>query len=491
MVNPSARLGPVAIATAVAVVAACEPPPPPPVAPPVALVAPSSPAPAASAQLPGPPPAPPGAAEPRPDARLEGCSAADEAAVQTELRALGARLRAATQESAAAGLYADLALAWKRPCLVHIARIASPPAGGSLAALQRAWDAGLGGALIESAGGLTDRAARVLAIPPEVPRALDDEAKRALAPVLCGDGAPSCARSRAYVLRAEAAFAATVARDEKRPPPGEPDRCERAVDAFRDASDRPTAFEAWSSCVAQAAPRAWVYADVPLRGPERGWLVLRGRRGHYQFSDEVRAYDLATGAAYAATSSSGLVLGVGGGVDMAGTDAARAAAAEVGRVAVDQLRELAFVLLARKAVIQARVGTHRVTVPANIPFEMTPPGRPRLMSTSRSGGWRSSAQTTLGFAWVDGGKVVARGELRWPTASEVVDDHADTLVRVMEAGLVRGCAPARLPKGLAALARGGGAVSTIDADPARQGAVHDELDRALEGLAPRACPGAR
>lgn len=465
--------------------AACEPPPPPRVAP-----APVVSGPAAVAPPPAPPPAPE-AREPRSGAPLEGCSAADEASTKAELRAIGARIRAATQESSAPSLYAELGAAWRRPCLVHIARIAPPPASGSLAALRAAWDAGLGGVLIDSVGGLTDRAGRALAMPPEVPRALDDDAKRALAPVLCTDAAPACARVRSYVMRAEASFAATVARDERRAPPGEADRCERALDAWPAGGDRPTAFEAWSSCVAQAAPRAWIYADVALRAPDRGWLVLRGRRGHYQFSDEVRAYDLASGAAYVAKSSSGLVLGAGGGVDMAGTDAGRTIATEVGRVAPDQLRELAFVLLAKRAVIQARVGVHRATVPQGIPFEMTPPGQLRVMSTHRSGGWRSSAQTTIGFAWVDGAKVLARGDLRWPTASEVVDDHADDLVRVMEAGLVPACAPARLPKGLASLARGAGAVSSIDADPARQGAVHDDLDRALEGLAVRACPGAR
>ncbi len=283
------------------------------VAPPVRVApAPLPPAPAsppASASASASASAPPAASAPDalvsaviPDAPLAGCSSADEAATKAELRALGARIRSATQESTAPALYADLAAAWRRPCLVHVARIAPPPASGGLTALRRAWDAGLGGTLVDSAGGLVDRAGRVFAVPPEVPRALDDDAKRALAPLACDDGAPSCARARSYVLRAEAAFAATVARDEKRAPPTEPDRCARAIDAWPEGVDRPTPFEAWSSCVAQSAPRAWIYADVPLRAPERGWLVLRGRRGHYQFSDEVRAYDLATGAAYVVKS---------------------------------------------------------------------------------------------------------------------------------------------------------------------------------------------
>lgn len=48
---------------------------------------------------------------------------------------------------------------------------------------------------------------------------------------------------------------------------------------------------------------------IELRAPSHGWFILRGRRGHYRFSDEVRAYDLATGAAYVARSEAALALG--------------------------------------------------------------------------------------------------------------------------------------------------------------------------------------
>jgi hypothetical protein len=60
-------------------------------------------------------------------------------------------------------------------------------------------------------------------------------------------------------------------------------------------------------------------------------IVIRGRRGHYDFCDELGAYDMETGAAYVAKSCSGLHLRTDGSVDFEGTNAARKAAVVAGR----------------------------------------------------------------------------------------------------------------------------------------------------------------
>jgi hypothetical protein len=76
----------------------------------------------------------------------------------------------------------------------------------------------------------------------------------------------------------------------------------------------------------------------------------------------------------------------------------------------------------------------------------------------------------------------------WPTSWREVDTHADGLLRVLEAGLQPGCAPARLP---ANVARGKhGTIHPIDADPKAQIDVFADLARRLEG-AKKVCPNAK
>ncbi len=89
----------------------------------------------------------------------------------------------------------------------------------------------------------------------------------------------------------------------------------------------------------------WALPLGRFRAPDRGWLVIRGRRGHYEFCDELRAYDVETGAAYVAKSCSGLHLRPGGSVDFEATNASRKAAVEAGRVDVANLREAVWMIL--------------------------------------------------------------------------------------------------------------------------------------------------
>ncbi len=48
-----------------------------------------------------------------------------------------------------------------------------------------------------------------------------------------------------------------------------------------------------------------------VKAPDTGWLVIAGRRGHYEFCDTVRAYDLETGAAFIDDNCSELTLQLG------------------------------------------------------------------------------------------------------------------------------------------------------------------------------------
>ena len=60
-------------------------------------------------------------------------------------------------------------------------------------------------------------------------------------------------------------------------------------------------WEAWIRCVEASAPRRSMLPLGVLGVPAEGWLVLHGRRGHYNFCDEVRVYDLTEGSAFVAS----------------------------------------------------------------------------------------------------------------------------------------------------------------------------------------------
>ena len=67
----------------------------------------------------------------------------------------------------------------------------------------------------------------------------------------------------------------------------------------RDATGCRSDTGAWRACVEGRAPEAGrVAARRRSRRPDTGWLVIAGRRGHYQFCDTIRAYHLGTGAAF-------------------------------------------------------------------------------------------------------------------------------------------------------------------------------------------------
>jgi hypothetical protein len=227
-----------------------------------------------------------------------------------------------------------------------------------------------------------------------------------------------------------------------------------------------------------------------LRAPEKGWLVVRGRRGHYSFTDEVSAIDLATGAAYIARSGSALVL-AGPSVDFAAVDAGRKLEVVTGTVAPDQARELSFVLATANAVRAQRTEIQLVPVSKQLPITLTANRGATAPFDVVDAAWSSSAHTTLHWQLLEdsrGGAIAAEGDLMWPTSWRQVETHADGLLRVVEAGLSPGCPPARLPASVG-LGRGrAGAVHPVDADPKAQVDVFVDLARKLEEASKKACP---
>jgi hypothetical protein len=322
---------------------------------------------------------------------------------------------------------------------------------------------------------------------PTLRRTLSPETRpgHPLASLLCpvaaaGRGGPCGRQTRGWEQRAERYFELF---DRKRSAPGRPASCEaKAV-----AEPTPFRYQVWQECIRTTAHKQMRLPVGHMRAPTAGWLLLRGRRGHYVFCDEVRAYDLATGSVYGARSCSGLALTRGGGVDQRRTDRARRSRRLAGRVPLERLREAVWMtLLAGEAQPDVVEATGHA-----IPREIEPRLPPRRSISI--GGFSvsvSSNQTQLAWTYVVGGRAVTSGSLTWPEDyNNAARDHAVRLWQIAEAAYVQGCPPARLPATLpVGSARPG--VSAVDASPAAVAAQQRALLRALGEARRQAC-GAR
>ncbi|GAB4205956.1 MAG: hypothetical protein OHK0013_22220 [Sandaracinaceae bacterium] len=375
------------------------------------------------------------------------------------------------------------------PCFALASHFA--PRFRSRAVLRVWWEEGGEDWLHHFANGHTAGSALEVVIPPEERPALSLEASppdHPLRSLLCSETDEACGRETAgWTLRAQAAFDAHAARERV----SECERSERAIaegdvewaahateasrfdSCAREASRAPTLerFPRWRACISGMRDHVSALPVGRIRAPTRGWLVLRGRRGHYQFCDEIRAYDLATGSAYIATSCSALVLGSGGTVQGAATDAARTSRVVTGRLPLEALREAAWMLLLGTEVDRSHMTARYVPLPIDMP---TRHRADYLGSVGHGSGSGSSAQTHLQWAWVDEGRVRVDGTLTWPDSDAAAEDHAASLFRIAEAALALGCAPTPIPRGLP-LGDDAGGVSALDADA-------DSLRRAADAL---------
>lgn len=349
------------------------------------------------------------------------------------------------------------------------------------------------------------RGNRELVLPPEARAtlALDGKPEQPLATLLCALADPTCGlETGGWVARAEAALAARAqaaavaqrkeATDpgEHRSPRGPADCAARAQKVLPEKR-----YQTWHACIEELHPKQDALPLGRVRAPMRGFLVVRGRRGHYSFCDEIRAYDLASGAAYVASSCSGLALAADGRVDGARTDSGRRAQLVTGRLPVDNLREAAWMaLLLSKIENNKRVESFQVPIPADIKPQL-PTDEGMVAGMTMDSMWFTSAQTQLTWAWLDGGRVLGQGKLTWPDSSDAAADYAVELLRIAEAGMKPGCPqsppspsgplpPARL---LAGEAPG---VNRLDA-PAGVRSVHSELLELLERAPRCAAPSSR
>ena len=106
-------------------------------------------------------------------------------------------------------------------------------------------------------------------------------------------------------------------------------------------------YQTWRDCIERQRPQTVALPLGEFKAPTAGWIVISGRRGHYDFCDTTRAYNLATGAAFISDSCSGLALRGDGTVDVGATNSARAERTNAGRVPVENLREAVWMMLVR------------------------------------------------------------------------------------------------------------------------------------------------
>ena len=268
------------------------------------------------------------------------------------------------------------------------------------------------------------------------------------------------------------------AAERRRVPPSDPDAC----GAFVARAPRRQRFRRFTECLAQAAPTPKSVPLGRLRAPAEGWLVVSGRRGHYGFCDEVRAFDLATGAAFRVASCGGLFRREGGAVDHRATDRGRKVEIEIGQVSREAIRRSAWTLLLLDALEPEQregfsVALPDSTAPILAPSSRQPPD-PNFGRSTCFGGTFSSDQTTLSWRVDRNGLLLGAGKLTYPRDD---DDHAAAyalwLLREAERGFVASCPAARPPRGLfdEGLAL---SASKLDTDAASLGAADGALGEA-------------
>jgi hypothetical protein len=409
-------------------------------------------------------------------------------AAAAEVDALSSRIRSLPPDGEPAPLLADLRHLLDGPCFA-LARLEGRNWDiRSSLSLRSFWESG-GEAWVENFLELdaSQREGWVTWVPPTPRRALTLEGApdHPLGPwLLCAERDEPCGdETEPWARRARTYFELfdSSRRARESPPLCDPvAAC--ATRALAAGVDEP--YTEWRSCLEGTAPTQTALPLGRFRAPHEGWILVRGRRGHYRFCDEARAYDLATGATYVARSCSGLALRKDGSVDGAQTDATRTEQTQAGRVDVGLLREAAWMMaLSNETQDDVLERGFSDAIPDGI--------EPAAGSGEGSGSasfWGSSSQTLLDWRWIARGKTVSSGTLTWPgDYNRAARDHAVKLLDIAEASFREGCAPAPLlPQGLEAPSAGG--VSPLDASSGSLRAAGEHLSKALTAIHAKLCP---
>lgn len=423
-------------------------------------------------------------------------SGADYAAADAELKAIDAAINRLAPADDFTPLVSRITKLVETKCFELLGEISLGPA--SSLSLQTYWNEG-GHAHLRGYLDLRADALRLVWVAPSLRSALTLETapRSPLRSLLCPAADETCAAdTRGWEIRAEAAFrhagelAAARKKLQGRDEPGQltlsgEEDCETL--AIKAPVGR--RFVKFRDCLEETLDKHPALPIGHLRAPTRGWLLVSGRRGHYRYCDEMRAYDLASGAAYRVGTCSELALVSGGAVDHRATDEGRRRVVELGRLPVEALREAAWMLLLLDEVDQnVRTRGWGRSVPEGIGIMARASDEYALHGFGTSF-TTTSADTTLHWRVVDGDRELKAGTLTWPMEwNEPARAHALTLLKVAEAGFILGCPQTAPPL---ALVRGRTTISgnLLDSDqPSLDEAVRQIADAWQEGVArQRAC----
>jgi hypothetical protein len=297
-------------------------------------------------------------------------------------------------------------------------------------------------------------------VPPDVravlPRELAGTAAPSLAPFLCPEGEAACgAETEVWRARAEAAFPKTREGWDAQGVAG----CAEGLAEMPESQRYPR----WRECVEERRPTGPALPLGRLRAPEAGWLLVRERPGDSGACDEVRVYELGTGAAYVSRGCGASAEAHPEGTVLAGT------------VAVAPLREAVWMLLVKEQV-EADVQTRALSVPLPEGLHLSGHFEDSLVASIRGGAWAGTARTRLEWSWLSPGRAPLSGVLTWPESSDAGEVHATRLLEAAEGSFTETCPPVLVPSGLlSTVASGGG--------EARASALRSW--RAPEGCSPR------
>jgi hypothetical protein len=339
----------------------------------------------------------------------------------------------------------------------------------------------------------TEDAKPEVVIPPEPRRTLSLETTPNLpiAPLLCRLSDPNCGRETAgWVRRATESFGDGILEAKR-----EKDELRKCADSARKAPPAQQ-FIKWRVCVERVRS---VHDSMPLghfKIPDSGWLILRGRRGHYVFADEIRAYDIATGAAWIARATDKLfrddseeeskrALGPPKD-DAANRQRARERTIEIetGTLLKDNLREAAWFLFLMPYVERHfRSWMESFEIPAGILPRPLDDRDPTLQPNSEEVGM--SGQTTIAWTWIQGKRVIASGSFTWGGGSHP-SSYAEELVEIAEASLRKEC-PAPVPPIALPLGADRIGVSSLDAAAVELQVTYKRLLDELRDATSRGC----
>ena len=329
--------------------------------------------------------------------------------------------------------------------------------------------------------GRMDDLRETVTLPPDPRRVLFPETSTdpGLAPLLCPQSELACgAETGGWVQRASEALAAPRKR-----PPSWHDEPEKPAGWLSCDGQGPDAYAQWRACIGNVDEPVKALPLGRTRAPREGWLIVIGRRGHYEFCDGVSAYDLATGAAYRVESCSGLALRGDGSVDVDATDEIRKSRIRSGRVLLDNLREALWMLVMDTQTEVLHTRARNYPLPRGLEARLRFQGVPEAPAYPHS--WMgNSGQTLLRWAWArNDGSIQAEGDLVWGSY-DLSEAHAGELLEIAERSLIEGCAPAPLP---AALPRKSAAVNSLDASASSVQRTFEDLWAVLAVYRPLDC----